>query len=80
MLFDSTIFQMVAYCVVLHGYFQVPTPRKGDRRDIIQYYLQKVACRNINVDVLVHMTAGWNGARLENLLNWVGTSKITFQV
>lgn len=49
---------------------KVPRPRMGDRRDIIQYYLQKIACRNIDIDVLVKMTAGWNGANLENMLNW----------
>ncbi|KAJ1519313.1 hypothetical protein ONE63_004612 [Megalurothrips usitatus] len=49
---------------------EVPSPRKGDRRDIIQYYLKKITCRNIDIDVLVKMTPGWNGANLQNLLNW----------
>ncbi|XP_026282071.1 ATP-dependent zinc metalloprotease YME1 homolog isoform X2 [Frankliniella occidentalis] len=49
---------------------QVPYPRTRDRRDIIQYYLQKIACRNIDIELIVKLTAGWNGANLENLLNW----------
>ncbi|XP_034256949.1 ATP-dependent zinc metalloprotease YME1L isoform X2 [Thrips palmi] len=49
---------------------KVPVPSSSERRDIIEYYLQKVACRNIDIDQVVRLTSDWNGARLENLINW----------
>lgn len=49
---------------------KVPVPSNTERRDIIEYYLQKVACRNIDIDQVVRLTSEWNGARLENLINW----------
>lgn len=47
----------------------VPLPDYSGRKEILDFYLQKVIARNINLDYLAKNTYGFSSAALENLVN-----------
>lgn len=47
----------------------VPIPDFTGRKDILNLYLSKIKCKNIDVDLLARGTTGFTGADLENMVN-----------
>jgi len=49
----------------------IPTPSEGSRKQILQYYLQKILIepKELNLDLLIQKTKGFTGADLKNLVN-----------
>lgn len=49
--------------------FQVPLPDYAGRKEILDLYLKKILCKDIDVDLLARGTSGFTGADIENMVN-----------
>ncbi|XP_044740749.1 ATP-dependent zinc metalloprotease YME1L isoform X2 [Chrysoperla carnea] len=47
----------------------VPTPDYTGRKEILELYLGKILCKNVDIDLLARGTTGFTGADLENMVN-----------